>query len=301
MAMTEKEREQRKNQYEEGFRVMRGQMEYITYPEDASIRIWYSDVPWRYDPHMHSAIEIVLTLEGTVEYSVGEDNYQVRKGEILIVPQEQVHALNMGEESSRLLFLMEPDLLQMLPDMKSLMPSLRRVFYLHDGSEAHNRIRELLLKAWDIYKRREPLWNTMCHSYMLRVGVTLAQNYLSVLHAQPKQEPQGSMAPEVISAAMHYINNHVQEDLTLDDVAQFSGFSRFYFSRSFKQQTGFTFKEYVVRKRVQIAMGLLIETSLSMKEVARQSGFGSIAAFNRVFREQKQCTPSQYRTIYGKA
>ena len=100
---------------------------------------------------------------------------------------------------------------------------------------------------------------------------------------------------------MHYINNHVQEDLTLDDVAQFSGFSRFYFSRSFKQQTGFTFKEYVVRKRVQIAMGLLIETSLSMKEVARQSGFGSIAAFNRVFREQKQCTPSQYRTIYGKA
>ena len=100
MAMTEKEREQRKNQYEEGFRVMRGQMEYITYPEDASIRIWYSDVPWRYDPHMHSAIEIVLTLEGTVEYSTGEDNYQVRKGEILIVPQEQVHALNMGQTAA---------------------------------------------------------------------------------------------------------------------------------------------------------------------------------------------------------
>jgi len=46
-------------------------------------------------------------------------------------------------------------------------------------------------------------------------------------------------------------------------------------------------------------MDLLIRTNRSMHDVAIESGFGSVATFNRVFREKKGCTPSQYRTIYG--
>ena len=38
----------REKRYEDGFRVMQGKREYVTYPDDSSLRIWYSDVPWRY-------------------------------------------------------------------------------------------------------------------------------------------------------------------------------------------------------------------------------------------------------------
>ena len=107
------------------------------------------------------------------------------------------------------------------------------------------------------------------------------------------------MDAEVVNAVMTYVNNHYREDLTLEEVAQFAGFSRYYFSRSFKKQTGYSFKEYLCQKRVQVAMDLLIRTNRSMRDVALESGFGSVATFNRVFREKKGCTPSQYRTIYG--
>ena len=56
--------------YEDGFRVMQGRREYVTYPDNSSVRIWYSDVPWRYEVHDHSAVEICLTLEGVVDYMV---------------------------------------------------------------------------------------------------------------------------------------------------------------------------------------------------------------------------------------
>ena len=47
------------------------------------------------------------------------------------------------------------------------------------------------------------------------------------------------------------------------------------------------------------ANGRKRETELSMREVASRSGFGSVATFNRAFREKNGCTPSKYRAIYG--
>ena len=104
---------------------------------------------------------------------------------------------------------------------------------------------------------------------------------------------------EVIASSMAYINEHYHEELSLDDVARFVGFSRYYFSRSFKKQTGYFFKDYLCQKRLQVAMELLIRTEEPMKEVAIRSGFGSIATFNRVFREKNGCTPTHYRALYG--
>ena len=68
---------------------------------------------------------------------------------------------------------------------------------------------------------------------------------------------------------------------------------------------GRVFREYSTqrardgRNAGQVAMELLIHTDKPMNQVARESGFNSIATFNRTFREYKNCTPTQYRAIYG--
>ena len=284
--------------YEDGFRVLQDKREYVTYPDDSSVRVWYSDVPWQYELHDHSAVEILLTLEGSVTYTVDDIVYQVRKGEVLIIPPDMQHALSMGEESSRYLFLFEPEGILSMRDIKTLTPYFHRPFHLRDGSEAHVRIRELLLKIRDAYEKRELMWNTVCYSYLLRVYAILGQRYLNGVR---NRIPDGGriVESEVITASMTYINNHYKQDLSLEDVAEFAGFSRYYFSRSFKKQTGYSFKDYLCEKRLQVATDLLIRTDKSMKDVAAESGFGSVATFNRVFREKKGCTPTQFRAIYG--
>ena len=284
--------------YEDGFRVLQGRREYVTYPDDSSIRIWYSDIPWRYETHDHSAVEVVLTLEGTVTYTMEDTDYQVHKGEVLIIPPDMPHSLNMGDGSSRYLFLFEPDAIMTMRDIKSMAIYFNKPFHLRDGSEAHVRIRELLLRARDAYDKKELMWNTVCYSSILRVYAMLGQRYLSGIRPRTADGLK-NMDSEVITAVMTYINNHYREELSLEDVAKFAGFSRYYFSRSFKRQTGYSFKDYLCQKRLQVAMDLLIRTNRSMREVAIESGFGSVATFNRVFREKKGCTPTQYRAIYG--
>ena len=284
--------------YEDGFRVLQGRREYVTYLDDSAIRIWYSDVPWRYEIHDHSAIEILLTLEGMVTYTIEDKVYQVRKGEILIIPQDTAHSLTMEEGSSRYLYLFEPDAIMTMRDIKSMAIYFNKPFHLRDGSDAHVRIRELLLRAKDLYEKRELMWNTACYSCILRVYATLGQRYLRGIRPRTADNMR-NMDSEVINAVMTYINNHYREELSLENVAGFAGFSRYYFSRSFKKQTGYSFKDYLCQKRLQVAMDLLIRTNRSMRDVAIESGFGSVATFNRVFREKKGCTPTQYRAIYG--
>ena len=284
--------------YEDGFRVLQGRREYVTYLDDSSIRIWYSDVPWRYEVHDHSAVEILLTIEGTVIYNVEDTVYQVRKGEVLIIPPDTPHSLYMDEGSSRYLFLFEPDGIMNMRDIKSMAVYFNKPFHLRDGSDAHVRIRELLLRTRDAYEKRELMWNTACYSYILRIYATLGQQYLSGIRPRT-DDGLRNMDSEVITAVMTYIDNHYREELSLEDVARFAGFSRYYFSRSFKKQTGYSFKDYLCQKRLQVAMDMLIRTNRSMRDVAIESGFGSVATFNRVFREKKGCTPTQYRAIYG--
>ena len=284
--------------YENGFRVLQGRREYVTYLADSSIRIWYSDIPWRYESHDHSAVEVLLTLEGMVTYTVEDRIYHVRKGEVLIVPPDTLHSLSMGEGSSRYLFLFESDALMAMRDLKAMASYFHKPFHLRDGSDAHVRVRELLLRAQDAYDQHDMLWNTICYSCLLQIYVTLGQRYLSGVRRASGDAP-GNMDSEVINSVMTFINNHYREELTLEDVAKFAGFSRYYFSRTFKRQTGYSFKDYLCQKRLQVAMDLLIRTNRPMRDVALESGFGSVATFNRVFRESKGCTPTQYRVIYG--
>ena len=296
--ITRPEAPARPARYSDGFRVLQGRREYVTYPEDSSIRIWYSDIPWRFEAHDHSAVEILLTLEGSVTYNVGDQVYEIRKGEVLIIPPDTVHSLTMGEGSSRYLFLFEPDAIMSMRDIKSLAVYFNKPFHLCDGSDTQIRIRDLLLKTMEAYEAREMLWNTVCHSYILRIYTVLGQRYLNGVRTK-SADTLRNMDPEVINAVMTYINNHYRESLTLEHVAAFAGFSRCYFSRYFKQQTGYSFKNYLCQKRLQVAADLLIRTDISMRDVAMESGFGSAATFNRVFRENKGCTPTQYRAIYG--
>ena len=150
----------------------------------------------------------------------------------------------------------------------------------------------------DIYHEGDLMWNTLCYSCIMRMYAILGQRYLAGMAVRRHPGAAGE-DQEMIAGVLTYINNHYQEDVTLDQVAAFAGFSRYYFSRSFRSKTGYSFKEYLCQKRIQVATDLLIHTRTPIQEIARESGFGSVATFNRLFRDYKKCTPTQYRAIYG--
>ena len=94
---------------------------------------------------------------------------------------------------------------------------------------------------------------------------------------------------------LDYIDDHYMEDLTLEDIAASTGFSMYHFSRLFKQYTNMNFKDYLCQKRTHAATILLLNSDLSVTEIAFEVGFSSISSFYRSFNQQENCAPGEYR------
>ena len=288
------------SRFQDGFRILQGNRENITYIEHASIRIWYSETPSYFEAHLHSAVEIICPYRGVATYELQERVYHVKPGEILILPAECLHRLREPEDIQRHLILYEPSPFSQFLDLHAVSNLLRKVIYLNQNSPGYERIHDCIARTIEAYNRKEFLWNTQCYANLLEMYAVLGQNDES----RDKDMAQGPQLPidsEIMNSAMTYINQHFAEDISLETVAGFTGFSKSYFSRNFKLFFDIGFLDYLSQKRVSEATSLLTHTAMSMQEIAATTGFGSVATFNRAFKKIANCTPSQYRALYGVA
>lgn len=92
-----------------------------------------------------------------------------------------------------------------------------------------------------------------------------------------------------------YIDKHYCKGVSLEEVSDEVGISRYYVSHLFKELLNTTFVGYVNELRLNHAASLLLTTDLTIIEVAAQSGFNNLSNFNRAFKLNFGKTPSAYR------
>ncbi|ANB64857.1 helix-turn-helix domain protein [Anoxybacillus sp. B7M1] len=101
---------------------------------------------------------------------------------------------------------------------------------------------------------------------------------------------------DVIEKGISYIEKYFAEpDLTLEKVAEAVGRSPAYYSHLLMKRKGVSFRQLLAHTRITEAKRLLVETELSIKEVAYQVGFRHPNYFNRLFKEITTMTPKEYR------
>lgn len=292
-----------RERFASGFRVTLGAHEFITYPANTSIRIWHGNVPDAYEQHYHSAVEVVLPIEGECVYTIDEEEFHVLPGEVMIVPAGCRHALRMGENASRDLLLYEMNGVFSLKEFGAFRQLLARPLYItreHPGCE---KVHDLMVDVTRVYRARGLLRNLHCYALLLEVYAVLGEHYLSssATPAEVNALSRQLSGEDAFNRALDYVNENYMDDVTLDSLAAYAGFSRYTLSRMFRQHTGSTFTQYLNKRRVSMAEELLASTRMPVTQVALQCGFNSIATFNRVFRDVRGCTPTQYRLIYDES
>jgi AraC-like DNA-binding protein len=101
--------------------------------------------------------------------------------------------------------------------------------------------------------------------------------------------------PQAVASAKQFVQAHVEEPITLEQVIHHVHVSRFYFCKLFKKATGMTLTDYVTRVRIEKAKALLVDPSRRISEVVFAAGFGSIPRFNSVFKGLVGMPPTEYR------
>lgn len=153
-------------------------------------------------------------------------------------------------------------------------------------------------QALDLAQLREAYFETrvinrLRYDAVLRLLASFAQ-HLSLI-CNDIMIRQTESEPAAVARARVFIDEHLAEDITLEQVARAACTSSFYFCKIFKAATGVTFTDYVARLRVERAKRLLASPHTRVSEAAYASGFQSLSQFNRVFRRVEGQSPTDYR------
>ena len=97
-----------------------------------------------------------------------------------------------------------------------------------------------------------------------------------------------------VSSAMKYLDENLEKNLTLDELAARSGLNKTYFITLFKRLNGVTPWEYITARRIERAVTLL-KGDVNIMSVAVKCGFNSASNFNRAFRKATGLTPSEWK------
>ena len=97
-----------------------------------------------------------------------------------------------------------------------------------------------------------------------------------------------------IDECLNYIHNNLSSELTIENIAKEINLSEAYLKNLFKKEMGTSLYNYVINKRINLAIDYLKTTSLSQKEIAQKSGFKTYNSFYKCFIQQTNKKPKDY-------
>lgn len=282
--------------------ILNGIKETVSYREHFGIRLYLNEEAENYPVHWHTASEIIMPLENIYTAIVNNTEYILHPGDILVLPSGELHELFAPETGKRIILQFDYSLLYNLNGFDSTLHLLRPccIITAEENEELHHSLQSLLLNMKNEYFSQSFLKEASTYTMLIQFFVILGRSVMTEDRRFPhsKSHKQHKYVDNFLKVC-NYINEHCTEEILVDDLAALAGFSKFHFTRLFKQFTGMSYYVYLSQRRIMHAERLLIDPNLSVTEVAMRSGFESLATFYRVFKDYKKCTPSQYKCLHG--
>ncbi len=147
----------------------------------------------------------------------------------------------------------------------------------------------------NIYNRHEALSLKSGRDIMEKsIILEIFANIYDMFYDGQEINPTDSRSMEVVTKLIGYIDEHISEDLSLENLSEYVNFSTFHLSRMFKRYTGTTLNKYIINKRIDKAK-LLLEGSMSITNVSKEVGFNNYNHFYRTFKNVTGVSPADYK------
>jgi len=123
------------------------------------------------------------------------------------------------------------------------------------------------------------------------VGMAMLEDFVQLVHAQKLKEAYS----KPIRSCCDYIDAHLEDRLSIQDLARRIGYTDYYLSRKFKKETGMSIGDYIKEARIRRAQMLLTTTDMSIQDISEKLGFGARSFFAEVFKQVTGVPPAQWR------
>lgn len=258
--------------------------------------------PYPQPLHFHSSLEIGYCREGRGQFIFENKQYEVRKGDVFIVNNSELHIAQSAEhDPSRYIFLNFDPSLFLEEDEKLLLPfayrSERFENHIAAGTPLAQQIGVLIQQIYEELNAKAEGYLTITRCKLLELGVILLRHYRSSFSKE--QWLKMSSSQREVKEMMLFVKEHFREPLQLTDVAEHLGWSAARTGSFFKEHTGINFLNYMTQLRISEAKKQLVTNLDSIADISFSSGFQSLASFYRAFNLDAGLSPQEYRKQFG--
>lgn len=300
--------------------------ECILHRFNSNLRMYINKIDVDFPAHWHPEIEIIQPIVGGYKINCGSRTYILDEGDIIMICPAVLHEIftttpggtriYMQADFSKSVVLKEiesafHDMTPALHIRKALCPpDIYKTLsnYIHDiqkiyfGSASMGELSEgQEVDRIMSFTALGPYDEVEIYSILMRFIALAGKHIVLFQQTVPAIHTTNHRSEISLSSVCAYIGEHFTEEISLDDIASYAGFSKYHFARIFNEYTGETFYQYLQQKRISFAQPLLSNPSLSITDVAYQAGFASSTAFTRAFKKSTGYTPSQFRMLNEKS
>ena len=249
-------------------------------------------------PHSHSGTcEIILSMTEGGHVIIKNRIFPLTKKGLYFIHGLDVHhpAPEDNDNYLRSRLVISMRFLKKIIELMDMQVAYERLFTAEGGMYC-------LLSDED-FERADGYFKTACESYsgdkendFKTADAIMAITELFKLGYNYVESPDVN-ANVAVDTALKYIDTHISQNITIEDISASCNLNKFYMCHLFKVVVGMNISHYIRLKRVAIAKKALSDTNKSISEISAETGFNSVSYFGRVFLELEGVTPTEYRKI----
>ena len=242
---------------------------------------------WRVLPHSHDFFQLFYVLDGEGTALIRNKTLELSEGRLLLVPPHTEHSIS----ASKGVPLKTLDT-KFKVNCTELRRELSRIIEPLD--DRGSQIRQLLERIRVEGMQRRSWYRPLCNALFVQASIMLLRlrsgetNHRSVTSGNC----QLSSAGEKVRS---FIHDNFFRELTLNEIADYVGYSPEYLSKLFSSMMGVSVHQYLMHVRMEHAKELLKYSQLTIKEISSECGFKSIHHFSRAFKEYQGAPPATWR------
>lgn len=245
----------------------------------------------RIEYHYHTFHKIIILLAGRAGYAVEGERYELSPGDFVLVGSGSIHRpeVQAGDYYERMILYISPEHLHSLAtedcDPAECFRRAQAYFQYVYRDEGGTRVR-LLFQALAETVRQGGYGAAL-----------LAQAQFTELMVEVNRVVRGGHrvgaagGDSKVISLLQYLNLHLTDTLTIDELAARFYISKYHMMRRFRQETGYSVHGYLTEKRLLLARQLL-GRGCTPAEAALQAGYQDYSTFSRAYKKQFGCSPS---------
>ena len=251
--------------------------------------------PKEYEYHYHDFHKLIWFISGNVEYHVEGKAYKLEPYDILLVGRGQIHKPFIGTEENyeRYVFYISEEFLKEHSERESDLALCFQMALKEDSSVIRLSPSDsgLLFETVKLLDRsiREKAYAKEMYSRILFLKLIIELNRCclqsrEVFHKTARYDKK-------IVEMIHYINDHLSNDLSIENLSARFYLSKYHMMRKFKEETGYSMHQYILEKRILAARNRIL-SGMSASTACMECGFKDYSTFSRAYKKLLNRLPS---------